>query len=147
MARDEDAQDLAEALRTAVSRFVRAVRQRADSLPPSRAETLRHLQTAGPQTMAELAVARDVSHQSVSRMVGELERLGLVARRPNPADARGFLIALTAEGRLELGADQTARRSLIGAAILTALDDDERAMLATVPALLDRLVDALADGE
>jgi DNA-binding MarR family transcriptional regulator len=136
--------DVAEALRKSISRFVRSVRQRADTLPPGRAEILRHLRTDGPQTMAALATTRGVSHQSVSRTIGELERLELTRRRPNPADGRAFLIELTPTGRRVLADDEDARRRLIASTIDEVLDDEERKVLQQVPALLDRISAALA---
>lgn len=135
---------LAEHLRGAVGRFVRATRSRADSLPRSRAETLGELARHGVRSMPELAAARQVSHQSVSRMMAELERQGLVAREPNPADARGFLFAITSHGRAVLDAERRARRDVIEAAIADALTPAERRALAEVPGLLDRLAGAIA---
>jgi DNA-binding MarR family transcriptional regulator len=137
--------NLAEELRASVSRFVRTTRQHADVLPVSRAETLRHLRIEGPQTMAALAVSRNVSHQSVSRMVGELEKLGLVVRGENPADARGFVIALSEAGRQRLDEDMDHRRTIIAAAIDTGLSRAERNALAQLPAILDRLAERLDD--
>jgi DNA-binding MarR family transcriptional regulator len=89
--------------------------------------------------MAALAADRGVSHQTVSRMVGELEQLGLVTRSPNPDDARGFLIAISDQGRADLEADQRARRDRIGAAITAVLTPAEQQALARLPELLNRL--------
>jgi DNA-binding MarR family transcriptional regulator len=130
---------LSESLRRSVGGFVRATRSRADVLPRSRAETLGQLAGSGPQSMAALAADRGVSHQTVSRMVGELEQLGLVTRSPNPDDARGFLIAISDQGRADLEADQRARRDRIGAAITAVLTPAEQQALARLPELLNRL--------
>lgn len=141
---EPDADELAEALRRAVGRFVRATRRHVDTLPPSRAETLRLLDREGPRTMADVAAARDVSHQSVSRMVADLERLGLADRAPNPADGRGFVVVLTDVGRAVLRSQEAARRDAIAAAIAGELSSDERAALARASGILDRLADAVA---
>jgi DNA-binding MarR family transcriptional regulator len=132
-------QELAERLRQAIGRFVRTTRASADTLPPTRSEVLGLLQREGPQTIAELASHRRVKHQSMSRSVGELEALGLVARAPSPSDGRAFVITLTDAGAVTLEADRAARRRLMADAITTGLTPAEREMLHAVPALLDRL--------
>jgi DNA-binding MarR family transcriptional regulator len=139
---DPDA--LAEQLRSAVGRFVRATRARADTMPASRAETLRRLDREGPQTIADLARFRGVTHQAVSRAVAELERLGLVERAANPHDARGFVLALSDAGRAAVESDRLARGEVIADAIRSALTPDDRRALARVPALLDALSADLA---
>lgn len=131
--------DLAEELRQAIGRFVRVIRTGADTLPPTRADALGYLGREGPLTIAALAARRGVKHQSMSRTVSELEALGHVAREPNPADARGFVITLTPAGEAALDTDRRARRDWVAAAIGTRLTPAERQMLRAVPLLLDRL--------
>jgi DNA-binding MarR family transcriptional regulator len=134
-------EDVAEELRAAIGRFVRATRAHAGSLPPMRAEAMGYLSREGPRTVAELAAIRGVRHQSMSRIVGELGGLGFVDRSPNPADARENVVTLTAAGRAALEADRAARRDWVAAAIEARLTPAERAMLRAVPLLLDRLVE------
>jgi DNA-binding MarR family transcriptional regulator len=45
-----------------------------------------------------------LSRERVSRVVGELERAGLVRREPNPDDGRSSFAVLTPEGRNRLRA-------------------------------------------
>lgn len=132
--------DLAERLRTAIGVFVRATRSRADALPPARHDALAHLDRTGPCTIADLAIARGVRHQGMSRIVAELEEAGLVSRETNPRDARGWVIALTDSGRAALTTDREARRDVLAEYISDRLTDDERAVLARVPELLSKLV-------
>ncbi len=136
--------ELSEELRTAIGTFVRATRSRSDSLPQSRAETLGYLERSGPQSMRELAVSRGVSHQTVSRMVRELEQLGFVSRSSNPDDARGFFINISAVGESALNADRNARRDRIGAAIAEVLSTDDRHKLQQLPEMLNRLSEAIS---
>jgi DNA-binding MarR family transcriptional regulator len=49
--------------------------------------------------MQDLAVRAVLSRTRVSRIVGELETVGYVERRPDPDDGRASLVALTADGR------------------------------------------------
>ncbi|GAA2696670.1 MarR family winged helix-turn-helix transcriptional regulator [Actinoplanes palleronii] len=132
-------EDIAEQLRQAVGRLVRTTRAHADTLPGTHAETLGYLSRAGPHTIAELAALRRVKHQSMSRTVGELVTAGFVSRAANPADARSFVIMLTAEGATALEADRAARQQWVAARIATTLTPAEQDLLAQVPALLDRL--------
>lgn len=136
--------DIAEELRQAVGRFVRATRAHADTLPPTRADTMGYLSREGPLTIAQLAARRGVRHQSMSRAVGELEAMGFVRRAVNPGDARGFVLTLTAAGAAALDADRAARRDWVAAAIASRLTPAERLVLAAVPALLDRLAEGPA---
>lgn len=131
--------ELADQLRAAIGRLVRATRGRADALPRARAELLGQLQREGPRTIAQLAADRGVRHQAMSRAVKDVQALGLVGRAPDPRDARAQLISITGAGIAALTADRTARRDLLCSAIRERLDDDERQLLRRVPALLDKL--------
>ncbi len=55
-------------------------------------------------TMTELGRRAVVSRERVSRVVTDLEREGLVARRANSADGRSSFAAITGEGRRRLRA-------------------------------------------
>lgn len=62
---------------------------------------------AAPQRklrMTELGARVVLSRERVSRVVGELERVGLVRREPNPDDGRSSFAVLTAAGRTRLRA-------------------------------------------
>ena len=134
-----DAQEIAEELRLAIARLVRRTRAEADEMPRSRAETLARLEAEGAQTIAQLAEHRAVRHQAMSRSVAELEELGLVLREPSPTDARAFLIRISDEGRRALDRGRRARRTVLASAIAEHLDDEDRALLRRVPALLAKL--------
>jgi DNA-binding MarR family transcriptional regulator len=49
--------------------------------------------------MQDLAARAVLSRTRVSRIVGELETVGYVERRPDPDDGRASLVALTPDGR------------------------------------------------
>ncbi|MFE2378888.1 MarR family winged helix-turn-helix transcriptional regulator [Streptomyces sp. NPDC059398] len=136
---DLDDEDIAEELRRSIGRFVRAVRARADTVPPMQATALGTLDREGPQTIAGLAAAHGVKHQSMSRTVIELEALGLVSRSRNQRDGRSFLIAITPAGAEALDGDRRTRRRWVADTIAERLTADERRTLLAVPDLLDRL--------
>lgn len=72
----------------------------ADALGLSwtRVLALRRL-AAGPQTQRELAERLSADQPYVTLMVDDLEKHGLVRRKPHPTDRRAKLVELTASGR------------------------------------------------
>ena len=63
----------------------------------ARGAVIGHLRPAGaPQ--AAIATSLGISKQAVQQLVDELEAEGVVSRIPNPEDARGKLVILTARG-------------------------------------------------
>jgi DNA-binding MarR family transcriptional regulator len=97
-----------------------------------------HLIKGGPQRQGELATCAMLDPSTVSRQVGQLVRLGLVERRPDPADGRAVQLAATPSGQ-ELFAEIARRRDeLIGEA-LAGWDDAD---LGTFVTLLRRLNDS-----
>ena len=77
----------------------------------ARGEVLGHLRPAGaPQ--ASIAAALGISKQAVQQLVDELDAEGIVARLPNPADARGKLVMLTAKGREALLAGNRVKQAI-----------------------------------
>lgn len=57
----------------------------------------------GPSRAVDLAKAAGIRPQSMMKVVHELESLGLVERRPDPADSRAKLIDFTGAGRALIG--------------------------------------------
>jgi DNA-binding MarR family transcriptional regulator len=68
-----------------------------DDLEPAHLVVLQH---PGPQGTrpSELASRLRVSKQALNYLLGQLERLGYLERRPDPADLRSKRIALTPRG-------------------------------------------------
>jgi DNA-binding MarR family transcriptional regulator len=75
-------------------------------------------------------------------VVGRMEALGQVERRPDPADGRGYLVELTAAGRADAAAGRQRRAEWLTQAIGTQLSPQEQDTLRAAVALLDRLVEA-----
>ncbi len=93
------------------------------------------LEEAEPERATDLAAYFGVGKATMSRQLRALEDLGLVAREPDPADGRAYLMRLTAEGRDRFRRVRTARRELY-LRQMTAWDPAEVAELAR---LLHRL--------
>ena len=66
-----------------------------------------------PATMAQVARRRGLRRQSVRESVDRLERTGLVARAPNPADGRAPLVHLTEAGQRALSSIEPRRRAWV----------------------------------
>jgi DNA-binding MarR family transcriptional regulator len=135
--------DDAAALRLAVGRFVRRVRQDTTALPSSQAAALGRLDRDGPQTVADLAAAERVSHQSMARLVRALGEQGLVEPARAPAgDRRRRPWRATARGRTALGEQRSRRVDWLADAMRRELTAAERRTLIEATALLERLADA-----
>ncbi|SCL37999.1 DNA-binding transcriptional regulator, MarR family [Micromonospora rhizosphaerae] len=100
---------------------------------------LRHLDSAGPQNVSALAAKLNLDGSTVTRQVSAMQRDGLIARTPDPADGRGTVISPTPAGLNRMAAVRAARTRLYGD-ILTDWTSDDRDTLAD---LLHRLNQAL----
>lgn len=132
----------AEELRQAIGDLVRAVRA-ADTMSPGEAAILGHLDRSGPQTTAELAHRRKVTHQSAAKSVKELTSQGMVRAEAHPDDGRKLLLHITETGRARLGRERTQRADSLEAAIHDTLNSREQQQLRDVIPLLTRLADRL----
>lgn len=130
---------LAEDLRATLGRFVRGVRTQANTPTTSQSETLSLLDRAGPLTVAELAERRNVRHQSMRLVAGQLEAEGLISKMPNPADGRSQLLSITDKGRAELSRGRDARTSQIASLIEERLSEEDRRTLGAAIRIIERL--------
>src|SRR5271155_2271587 len=98
---------------------------------------LAHIERRSPITQGDLAFATAQHPAAVSRLLVELEGLGLVHRRRDSADRRCVLVSLTRKGRLRHGMlREHVYRSMAGT--LSALDQGEQRQLME---LLGKIVD------
>lgn len=98
---DLSAMELAARLLRAAALVERETGAYLGSLGLSRGEfdVLSALRRAGaPQSPGSLRTVTLVSAAAITKRVAALQKSGLVQRSPNPADGRGALISLTAEG-------------------------------------------------
>jgi DNA-binding MarR family transcriptional regulator len=84
--------------------------QIGDASSYSRMRLLCELHRDGPQRMADLASALDVTPRNVTTLVDGLEREGVVQRRPHPTDRRATVIELTdsSQGAVERSMEHEA---------------------------------------
>lgn len=90
-------------------------------------------------TASELASAEGVRHQSMTVTVASLAALGLVERRPDPADGRRLLIALTAEGARRVAEGRQARQEWLAGEFQEKCTEEERRAVIAAMAVLERL--------
>lgn len=133
-----DPYDLAEYLRHAIGQLVRTVRA-ADTMASGEAAVLGYLDRDGPQTTADIAARRGVTHQSTAKAVKELLAHSLVHTEPHPSDGRKLLLHLTDEGRVRLEHERRRRAGWLGRAIEQELSSLERQNLEGAVALMERL--------
>ena len=83
-----------------------------------------------PMTMGELAAKLGIDAPYATLVVDELERQGLVERRPHPTDRRAKLVATTTRGAaVAREAEEIMSRPPVG---LTSLSGSELESLATI---------------
>jgi DNA-binding MarR family transcriptional regulator len=92
----------------------------------------------GPISIGALAAAEQVKPPTISRVVVELERRGLVQRESDPGDARVQLLRATDAGARVL-AEGRARRVERLAAAIRELPEADRVVLERASELLERL--------
>jgi DNA-binding MarR family transcriptional regulator len=132
---------LAHALRPAVMRLARRLRQMQDDalgLNSNQLSAMSVLLNSGDQLMGELAAQEKVQPPSMTRIVNSLEAGGYVARRPDPRDHRQCLVALTESGRQVLLANRRRRDEWL-ALRLAELDPADREVLRHAVRVLERL--------
>lgn len=88
--------------------------------------TLRRL---GPMPARRLAVEERLQPQSLTRLIGELETNGWIARTRSELDRREISIELTALGKAVLAEDMRGRRVWLEKAMAATLTEAEREAL------------------
>ena len=133
--------ELADALRPAVLRLARRLRQTRDEsveLTASQYSVLAALSIRGRLSMGELAAEERVRPPTTTRVVNALAERDLVRRTAAPHDARQSLVELTDAGRTLLLANQKLRAEWL-AERLADLDQAELDQLRTAVPLLSRV--------
>ena len=138
---------VADRLHGAAVHLVRLVRKEdtTSGLSPARLSVLSVLVFGGPRTVGELAAVEQVRSPTMSGLVAQLERDGLVERGAQAGDARVVLVRPTARGRRVL---QAARRRRIEAlaARLRDCNPAELTVLDQAAAAIERVVNGSEPG-
>lgn len=106
---------VAERLHAAAIRLIRRARI-ADAeagVSPSKLSALSVLAFAGPCSLSQLAQTEQVTAATMSKLVSDLERDGLVTKRTDRADRRGVQLQVTARGRDLMEAGRRRRLAIL----------------------------------
>lgn len=128
---------VADALHDLVSSMVR---RRPRDLSLTAASLLSRIEQAGARRLGELAIAEGVAQPSMSTIVGHLERLGLVARKPDPSDGRAVIVELTPAGRKYVRQRRANSAATYRSLIDQLSNEESQSLQAALPALC-RLVE------
>ncbi len=136
----DDPAAIADRLHSAAIHLLRRLRRTdADAgLTGPQASALSVLVFGGPAKLTDLAAAEQVRAPTMSRLVSDLEVLGLVERRAAAGDRRAVLVAATDRGRALLDEARAARLGALTASVAQRTPE-ERALLATAAVLLAQI--------
>jgi DNA-binding MarR family transcriptional regulator len=136
-----DPQHVAGRLRLAITRTARRLRQEAGlELSPSQAAALATVERHGPLTPSELAEHERIKRPTATRVIANLQASGLIARVPDPADARSARLQLTPAGQA-LVQRLRRRKTAYLAQRLNALAPDELDTLERAAEILERILE------
>jgi DNA-binding MarR family transcriptional regulator len=110
------------AKRTPVPELLRSL-----DLAPRHLSLLSYLLFDGPQSVNQLAARLEVAPTTVSLMVGELSRKGVVERREDEADRRRTIVSIAEDSRAAVDA-WLANGARAWRTALEPLTDEQRAM-------------------
>ena len=119
--------------------LLRVLDEHGDGVSPEQYFVIAKLRERQPRRQVELAEPILGDPPNVTRLVDALSTRGLVARTPDPADRRSWLVALTPDG-VRLAAALERHVVAERAAVFAGFDERD---LATFERLLDRLDDNL----
>ena len=127
---------IASDLRLVVGRLARKVRlSETSGLTQSQLSALVTIEQIGRARLCDVATAEGVSAPTATRIVGALEKTGLVARADDAEDRRATRVALTPAGRAALRRIRTNRTAFMQQR-LERLDESDIAVLrAALPVL------------
>lgn len=143
LGRCQRAVDLAQDLRSLVSKLKRRLREQAHigDLTPSQTSVLLRLEKGGPATTSGLARAEGMRPQSMASVIAALQNAGLVSGTPDPTDGRQTLLSLTEGCRKWIAEGRAARKDWLTRTLEARLSQQEREEVAMALALLKRLVE------
>jgi DNA-binding MarR family transcriptional regulator len=127
---------IASDLRLVVGRLARKVRLSDTSgLTPSQLSALVSIDQIGSARLCDVAAVEGVSAPTATRIVGALEKTGLVARADDSEDRRATRVALTASGRAALRRIRSSRTAFLQQRLERLGEDDLATLRAALPVL------------
>ncbi|MCM3779083.1 MarR family winged helix-turn-helix transcriptional regulator [Microbacterium hydrocarbonoxydans] len=105
-----------------------AAQDAGNEAPAAQWRVLSLLEQNGAKRVGELAEAARTTQPGMTRLLGTLEREGLVLRSPVPEDSRATAVAITPEGSHSLHAWRKEFRDTLAPRFTDLDDDDWRAL-------------------
>jgi DNA-binding MarR family transcriptional regulator len=123
-------------LRVAIARLSRRMRRHeVAGLTPSQLAALATVERSGPLRLGDLAAAEGIAPSTLTRVVTVLEESGLVARRPDPSDARASTIAITDLGHQTMDQLRDEGTAVLAQSLLLLSPQQRTALAAALPSL------------
>lgn len=144
---DSEAVACAARLRGAAALLARRMRPspQRGGVSVAKLSVLGHLWRLGPMTPTGIAQREGVKLQSLTRLLGELESEGWLARKTDPEDGRRSLMSLTSFGVRRLSLAVRGGETSLAVLIQTTLEPAQRALLLDACQLIEGLAEALND--
>jgi DNA-binding MarR family transcriptional regulator len=106
-----------------------------EGLSPAQSGVLATLVRQGPMRAGDLAAAEALNPTMLSRIMGHLEEAGLIARAPDPGDARSTVARPTAAGRRLVNRLRARRAAVLRDRLADLPPEHVEALKAALPAL------------
>lgn len=139
--RDEAMRAVEAGLSGIFAQYRRLIRRNAEALHPGMLPGTYKLFTVivrqAPVTASELGEWLEMDKSQISRLVKELEELGLVSRHPDETDRRSYVIEPTEEGRERLELARTPQEATLRDRLSAWEVDDVRRLGELLHALTD----------
>ncbi|HRV59384.1 MAG: MarR family transcriptional regulator [Solirubrobacterales bacterium] len=143
----QDRRAEADALRLAITRTARRLRQEAGGgLSPTLIATLASIERGKVLTPGELARIEGVQRPTMTRAINRLADAGLIDRREDPEDRRSALLSVSEEGHRYLAAHRS-RKSAWLANLIEEMPADDADTLARAAEILSHALETHRTGE
>lgn len=101
-----------------------AAQDAGNDAPAAQWRVLSLLDQSGAQRVGALASAARTTQPGMTRLIGTLEREGLVLRSPDPADSRAIVVEITPQGAAAINAWRAEFRDTLAPRFADLGDDD-----------------------
>lgn len=105
-----------------------AAQDAGNEAPAAQWRVLSLLAQTGPRRVGELAASARTTQPGMTRLLGTLERDGLVRRSPDPEDSRATVVTITTRGTEALHAWREEFRAIIAPRFSDLGDEDWAAL-------------------
>lgn len=105
-----------------------AAQDAGNDAPAAQWRVLSLLEQSGPKRVGELAAAARTTQPGMTRLIGVLERDGLVLRSPVPEDSRAIAVGITEDGSEALRTWRAEFRDTLAPRFADLGEDDWRAL-------------------